>query len=366
MGAKETALHACHVEAGARLVDFAGYRMPIQYTSMIEEHLLVRHKGGAFDVSHMREFFVEGPAAESCLNRLTVNNVAKLADGQVQYSAMMTPGGGIVDDLLVHRFSADRFMLVVNAANRDKDLAWIQEHAPEGVTVQDRSEEFSLLALQGRDAWQLVVDLAEEDLSGMPYYWFREGTLAGIPLIMARTGYTGERGFELYVKNEDARRLWDAVMPAMRERGMAPVGLGARDTLRLEMKFALYGNDIDESTSTLDADLGWITRLKKGDFLGRDHLLRQKDAGLSRRLVGFEVLDRGIARHDQDCFHDGQAIGRVTSGGHSPMLEKAIGMAYLDLPFDKTGSEFEIDMRGRRVRARVVDTPFVQLEVPAR
>jgi len=367
MSAKPTALHDRHQECGAKLVDFAGYRMPIQYGSMIEEHLAVRARGGIFDVSHMGEFFVEGPDAEAFLDSVTVNNVASLAHGQVQYSALPTPEGGIVDDLLVHRFDDQRFMLVVNASNRDKDWAWLEGHKQGDVVLSDRSDEYSLLALQGRDAYQLVLELADLDLRELPYYWFREGSLQGIPLILARTGYTGERGFELYVKNEQALALWDILLPRMRERNMGPVGLGARDTLRLEMKYALYGNDIDMSTSTLEADLGWITKLKKGrEFVGRDLLLRQREEGLTRRLVGFEMTGRGIPRHGQVCYLGDLAVGTVTSGGHSPVLGKAIGMAYLDKPHDIVGREFEVDMNGRRGAAQVVETPFVSLDVPCR
>lgn len=367
MSAKPTALHDRHLACGAKMVDFAGYRMPIQYGSMIEEHMAVRRMGGVFDVSHMGEFFVEGPDAEAFLDSVTVNNVSALAHGQVQYSALPTPEGGIVDDLLVHRMDDTHFMLVVNASNRDKDWAWLNRHKQGAVTLTDRSDEYSLLALQGREAYQLVLELADQPLADLPYYWFRTGSLAGIPLILARTGYTGERGFELYVKNEQALALWDAVMPEMQKRGMGPVGLGARDSLRLELKYALYGNDIDDATSTLEADLGWITKLKKGrDFLGRDLLLKQKAQGLSRRLVGFEMTGRGIGRHGQGCFLGDQRVGTVTSGGHSPVLGKGIGMAYLDLPHDVVGLEFEVDLNGRRGAARVVNTPFVELEVPCR
>jgi len=367
MSAKETALHSRHLAAGAKMVDFAGYRMPVQYGSMIEEHLLVRRSGGVFDVSHMGEFFVEGPGAEAFLERMTVNQVAKLAHGQVQYSAMMTPAGGIVDDLLVHRFDDERFMLVVNASNRAKDWAWLSGHAGDGVRLADRSDEFSLLALQGREAYRLVLELADQPLEDLPYYWFREGSLGGIPLILARTGYTGERGFELYVENARAAELWDRLLPGLRERGMGPVGLGARDTLRLEMKFALYGNDIDDTTSTIEANLDWITKAKKPvDFLGKEVVLAHKRQGAPRKLVGFELLERGIPRHGQECWVDGERAGVVTSGGHSPVLDKAIGMAYLRPPLDAVGGEFEVELRGRRARARVVPTPFVELEVPCR
>lgn len=367
MSAIQTALHDRHLACGAKMVDFAGYRMPIQYGSILEEHLLVRRLGGIFDVSHMGEFFVEGPGAEAFLEKVTVNHVGALAHGQVQYSAFMTPEGGIVDDLLVHRVDDTHFMLVVNASNRAKDWSWLQSHAGEGVQLADRSDEFSLLALQGREAYQLVLRMSDQDLTDLPYYWFRDGSLGGIPLIIARTGYTGERGFELYVKNEDAPALWDLLLPALQAEGMGPIGLGARDSLRLEMKYALYGNDIDATTSTLEADLGWITKMKKGHaFLGLEVLQRQKAQGLTRRLVGFEVLGRGIARHGQSCFMDGQQIGEVTSGGHSPVLGKAIGMAYLALPHAVVGVEFEVEMGGRRSPARVVPTPFVQLDVPCR
>lgn len=367
MSAKPTALNDRHVACGAKMVDFAGYRMPIQYGSMLEEHMAVRRKGGVFDVSHMGEFFVEGPDAEAFLDSVTVNNVASLAHGQVQYSALPTPEGGIVDDLLVHRIDDTHFMLVVNASNRHKDWAWLNEHKQGDVTLTDRSDEYSLLACQGREAYQVVLELADQDLSDLPYYWFRMGSLQGIPLILARTGYTGERGFELYVKNEQALALWDIVMPEMEKRGIGPVGLGARDSLRLEMKFALYGNDIDDTTSTLEADLGWITKLKKGrDFLGRELLLSQKAQGLKRRLLGFEMTGRGIARHGQACYLGETRIGTVTSGGHSPVLGKAIGMAYIDLPHDTLELEFEVDLNGRRSSARVVRTPFVELEVPCR
>jgi len=367
MSATPTALHARHEACGAKMVDFAGYRMPIHYGSMIEEHLLVRRLGGLFDVSHMGEFFVEGPGATAFLDSVTVNHVAGLARGQVQYSAFMTPAGGIVDDLLVHRLADARYLLVVNASNRAKDWAWLQAHLTEGVRLEDRSDGTSLLALQGRAAYELVLELADQDLSGLPYYWFTEGSLGGIPLLIARTGYTGERGFELYVDNGQAEALWDLLMPRLRERGMGPVGLGARDSLRLEMKYALYGNDIDETTSTLEADLGWITRMKKGQpFLGLDVLRRQKAEGLSRRLAGFEVAGRGIARHGQACYLGGARVGTVTSGGHSPVLGRAIGMAYLDKPHDEEGTAFEIDLGGRRAEARVVPTPFVHPEVPCR
>jgi aminomethyltransferase len=367
MTAIPTAFHDRHVAAGAKMVDFAGYRMPIQYRSILEEHRQVRRTGGIFDVSHMGEFFVSGDGAIEFLNKMTVNNVSKLVDGQVQYSAMMTPEGGIVDDLLVHRFREDHFMLVVNASNREKDMAWLQKHNDRGIDISDRSDDYSLLAVQGRAAYDLVLELAEGDLSDLPYYHFRMGRIGGIELILARTGYTGERGFELYVKNENALALWDIVVPKAKELDILPVGLGARDSLRLEMKFALYGNDIDDSTSTIEAGLGWITKAKKKmPFIGLDVVRKHKSEGPPRRLVGFELEGRGIPRHGQSCFVDDQEVGSVTSGCQSPILEKAIGLVYLAPPLHEVGSCFEVDIRGRRVPARVVPTPFLELEVPCR
>jgi aminomethyltransferase len=362
-----TAFHDRHLEEGAKMVDFAGYRMPIQYGSMLEEHRRVRRTGGIFDVSHMGEFFVRGEGAMHFLNTITVNNVSKLADGQVQYSAMMTPDGGIVDDLLVHRINAEEFMLVVNALNREKDMAWMLKHADESIRIEDRSDEYAMLALQGRDAYQLVLDLSDEKIEDLPYYHFRLGSIGGVELIIARTGYTGERGFELYVKNENALQLWDFLVPKAKEREVLPVGLGARDSLRLEMKFALYGNDIDDSTSTIEAGLGWITKAKKkSGFIGLEVVRKHKSEGVARSLVGFEIEGRGIPRHGQPCMIDDQNVGTVTSGCQSPILGKAIGMAYLAPPLNEVGSHFEVEMRGRRVAARVVPTPFVELEVPCR
>ncbi len=367
MTAKLTPFHDRHLSEGAKMVDFAGYRMPIQYRSILDEHRQVRQTGGIFDVSHMGEFFVQGEDALHYLNTITVNNVSKLADGQVQYSAMMTPEGGIVDDLLVHRISAEEFMLVVNASNREKDMAWMLKHATDGIQIEDRSDSYAMLALQGREAYQLVLDLSDESLDDLPYYHFRMGSIGGVQLLIARTGYTGERGFELYVKNEDALALWDFLLPEAKDRDVLPVGLGARDSLRLEMKFALYGNDIDDHTSTIEAGLGWITKAKKKTgFIGLDVVRKHKEEGVSKSLVGFELEGRGIPRHGQTCMINDQEVGTVTSGCKSPILDKAIGLAYLRPPLNEVGSCFEVEMRGKRVPARVVPTPFIELEVPCR
>ncbi len=368
MSAKPTALLAVHQEAGARLVEFAGYSMPLQYTGILDEHRAVREAAGVFDVSHMGEFRVRGAEARQFLNQVTVNNTRKLEIGQVQYSAMMTPEGGIVDDLLVYCEADDNFMLVVNASNRAKDMAWLLKHAPQGMTLGDESDETSLLAVQGPKAWPLVCRLCDEGgLEELPYYWFRHGHIGGIPALISRTGYTGERGFELYVRNEDAVALWRLLFREGESIGLKPIGLGARDTLRLEMKFALYGNDIDESTSTIEANLAWITRHKKPvDFLGKEVVKRHLAEGPPRLLVGFELEDRGIARHGALCYKGDTEIGRVTSGAMSPSLGKAIGMAYLNSGEEAEGNEFSVDVRGKRLKARVVPTPFYKPETPCK
>jgi aminomethyltransferase len=364
MDMKRTALYEKHLALNAHMVEFTGYAMPVYYNSIIEEHKSVRTNGGIFDVSHMGEVFVSGADAQTFLNKMTVNNVSKLVDGQVQYSAMMTPEGGIVDDLLVHRFNQDKFMLVINASNREKDLSWLKQHLQGDVVMQDLSDEFSLLALQGHLAYDMILDLADQDLASIEYYNFIEGSIKGIPLIIARTGYTGERGFELYVDNSRAGELWDLVYAAGQKIGVVPIGLGARDSLRLEMKFALYGNDIDDSTSTIEADLGWITRAKKkGGFLGKEVVVKHKTDGVKRKLIGFELKGRGIPRPGQICVLDGQEIGKVTSGCMSPMLAKGIGMAYLRTDCISEGTSFQIRQARKELDACVVPTPFYHPEV---
>lgn len=357
-GAK-TALYEKHVALGAKMVSFGGYIMPIQYHSIVEEHRRVRASVGLFDVSHMGEFIVRGEKALEFLNRITVNNVTKLHVNQAQYSAMLLEDGGIIDDLLVYRFE-DHLMMVVNAANRRKDFEWVSRHAAgfNGVEVRDASDEITLLAIQGRNAPELVQSLTDTPLDEIKYYWFHEGTVAGSPAVISRTGYTGEDGFELYIANEHAENLWDAVLEAGRRYDIEPVGLGARDTLRLEMKFALYGNDIDETTNPIEAGLGWVTKVNKGDFIGRDAILKVKEKGLTRRLIGFEIEGKAIPRHGYACLQGGESIGHVTSGGWSPSLDKGIGMAYLAKEYTQVGTRFEIDVRNRLFNATVVETPF--------
>ncbi|MCB9475195.1 MAG: glycine cleavage system aminomethyltransferase GcvT [Candidatus Delongbacteria bacterium] len=367
MSIKSTALLSVHEKLGARIVDFAGYRMPLQYTSILDEHQAVRQAAGVFDVSHMGEFFVSGTGVRAFLDSVTVNNVARLKHGQIHYSAMMTPQGGIVDDLLVYCQDDEHFMLVVNASNRDKDLAWLKSHCPAGITIDDQSDDWSLLAVQGPLAWPLIVGLSDEPgLDEVPYYWFRHGHLRGIPAIISRTGYTGERGFELYVRNEHAVALWELLFREGEAIGLKPIGLGARDTLRLEMKFALYGNDIDDTTSTIEANLGWITKARKGDFQGSEVVKRHLAEGAPRLLVGFELVEKGIARHGHSCWSGDQEVGVVTSGAMSPSLGRPIGMAYLPPALAAEGSEFQVEIRGRRLAARVVPTPFYNPEVPCK
>lgn len=355
-GAK-TALYDKHVAAGAKMVPFAGFVMPIQYHSIKAEHLKVRESVGIFDVSHMGEFLVTGEGAADFLNSKTVNNVHKLKVGQAQYSAALRPEGGIIDDLLVYRFE-DHYMVVVNAANRDKDIEALSQGAPDSVKIRDASEEFSLMAIQGRNAPATIQKLTDVALDEIKYYRFVEGEISGMPAIISRTGYTGEDGFELYVANEYAGKIWDAVMEAGEEFEIEPIGLGARDTLRLEMKFSLYGNDIDETTNPIEAGLGWITKVNKGEFIGKEAILKVKADGITRKLIGFEVEGKAIPRHDYECFMGDEKIGYVTSGCWSPNLDKGIGMAYLAKEYTPVETRFEIEIRNKRIPAVVVETPF--------
>lgn len=357
MDGAKTALYDKHVAAGAKMVPFAGYQMPIQYRSITEEHKRVRTTVGIFDVSHMGEVWVKGDRAADFVSKITVNNAAKLQVNQAQYSAMLYENGGIIDDLLVYRFP-DRFLLVVNASNREKDIDWIRKHAPGDVVIDDASDRISLMAIQGRNAHQVVQKLTKTKLDEILFYWFREGEIDGHRAIISRTGYTGEEGFELYVDNEDAPAIWDAVMEAGKEFDIEPIGLGARDTLRMEMKYCLYGNDIDETTNPIEAGLGWITKVNKGEFIGRDTILDVKAKGIERKLVGFVVEGKAIPRHGYECFAGGEKIGAVTSGCWSPSIDQGIGIAYLAKEYTPLDTKFELDIRGKMVSAKVVETPF--------
>ncbi|MEM1121655.1 MAG: glycine cleavage system aminomethyltransferase GcvT, partial [Bacteroidota bacterium] len=340
---------------------FAGYSMPLQYSALTEEHKTVRIGVGIFDVSHMGEFFLRGPNALALIQKVTSNDAAKLVDGQAQYSCLPNDEGGIVDDLLVYRISEEEYMLVVNASNIEKDWAWISKHNDLGVEMTNESDNYSLFAVQGPLAVKTLQKLTDIDLSAIKYYHFQVGTMANIAnVIISATGYTGAGGFELYVKNEAAATLFDAVMEAGGEEGILPIGLGARDTLRLEMGFALYGNDIDDFTSPLEAGLGWITKFNKA-FTNSVNLLAQKEAGTTRRLVGFMMLERGIPRKGYTILDlEGNEIGTVTSGGQSPSLEKGIGMGYVQKAFAKKETEILIQIRKKQVKAVVVRPPFLK------
>lgn len=361
MSDKKTALHDTHVALGAKMVPFAGFIMPIQYSGIIDEHLTVRKQVGVFDVSHMGEFELRGKDAEPFLNRLTTNNVAKLKPNQIQYSTMLYDSGGIVDDLLVYRFG-DRLMVVVNAANLEKDYRWIEEHLEGDVQLSDVSDRITLLAVQGPRGQELVAGLADQEISDIPYYSFMEGKVAGVTAIISRTGYTGEDGFELYVDRDDSQQLWDEVQAKGKPLGLKPIGLGARDSLRLEVAYCLYGNDIDQTTNPIEAGLGWIVKSKKrGGFIGKEPVLKAKE-GTSRKLIGFIMKEKGIPRHGFEVFHDDSKIGYVTSGGFSPALNQFIGLAYVNKPHHETGSTIDIMIRDKRIAAEIVNTPFYKRE----
>ncbi len=362
MDIKKTGLYERHLALGAKIVPFAGYYMPIQYSGIIDEHLTVRRAVGMFDVSHMGEFEIRGAEAEAFLNRMTTNNVSKLEPGNIQYSAMLYDDGGVVDDLLVYKFE-DHFMTVVNASNLEKDFNWLKEHLPAGVELVNKSDDVNLLAIQGPKAEQLVAKLTDTRLDDIVYYNFRLGKVAGIDAIISRTGYTGEDGFEIYVSVADALKLWDAVMEAGTPLGIKPIGLGARDSLRLEVAYCLYGNDIDQTTNPIEAGLGWIVKTKKkGGFIGLDPVNKMKDEGPKRKLSGFVMTGKGIPRHGFEIFRGGVGIGRVTSGGVAPTVNKTVGLAYLELPFNEVGTEIDIEIRGSLVKAVVVELPFYKRE----
>ncbi len=356
---RKTPLHAAHVELGAKMVPFAGYEMPVQYPSGITaEHRSVREAAGLFDVSHMGEFHVQGSAALDLIQRVTINDASVIEVGQAQYSAMCRPDGGIIDDLLVYRFR-DRWMLVVNASNRDKDWEWVAGHA-EGLDVrlEDRSDETALLALQGPKARAILAELTEVDVEAIGYYRFTEGRVVGREAVIAGTGYTGEDGFELYLRATDAMEVWGALLDDGFTAGLRPAGLGARDSLRLEMGYALYGNDLDEAHTPLEAGLGWITKLGKGDFVGRDALVRQKDEGIERRLVGMKLLEKGFPRPGYEVVEGGSPVGIVTSGTVSPSLGIGVAMGWVPSRLAAPGTRLELSLRGKPAAAEVVRPPF--------
>jgi len=356
---QRTPLHGEHLRLNAKMVPFAGYEMPVQYPSGITaEHNAVRTAAGLFDVSHMGEFFVRGAQALEFVQHVTTNDVSRLAVGQAQYSTTVNEQGMLIDDLLVYRF-ADHYMLVVNGANREKDWVWASRHAAEfDVELTDRSDEIALLALQGPKAPGILAKLTDTDLDAIRYYHFAEGTVSGARAIISRTGYTGEDGFELYVDAADAAAIWRALLEAGAGGGLIATGLGSRDSLRLEMGMALYGNDLDENHTPLEAGLAWVTKLDKGDFVGREALKAQKEAGVTRRLVGFRLKERAFPRPHYPVSIDGKVVGEVTSGTLSPTLGEGIGMAYVPVDASKAGSEIGIVIRDRVVPAEVVKPPF--------
>ena len=354
---KRTPLYDAHVTAGARMVPFGGWEMPVQYTGIIEEHRAVRTSVGLFDVSHMGEFEVDGPQALAALQSLTTNDASALDIGQVQYSVLCYPDGGIVDDLTVYRLGAERYMLTVNAGNIDKDWEWVTSHGS-GARWRNVSAETALIAVQGPNAERLVGRLAGRDVTAIGYYRFAHGAVAGVRTLLSRTGYTGEDGFELYMAAGDATRLWATLLESGRQDGVAPIGLGARDTLRLEMRYALYGNDIDATTNPLEAGLGWIVKPAKGQFIGRDAIEKVRATGPARRLVGLEMAERAVARHGYPVFKDGAPIGVVTSGSYGPSVDRYIAMAYIASPHAAVGTEVDVEIRGQARPARVVKTPF--------
>lgn len=364
---KQTPLNAAHRRLGGRMIDFGGWDMPVQYPAgTVEEHLRTRRACGLFDVSHMGEIDVRGRDSIAFVNRICSNDASKLIDGQAQYSALTTPEGTVVDDLLVYRFAEDHLLLVVNASTTPKDWAWINSHREgEQVELKNLSADYCQIAVQGPDALRSLQTLTATPLEEIKYYHFREGEVDGVPSIISRTGYTGEDGFEVYAAAGESERLWDRILDAGgygTAEGILPCGLAARNTLRLESAMALYGHEITEETTLLEANLGWITKLNKGDFIGRDTLARQKEEGLTRKLVGFEITERGIARDEQDVLINGERVGRVTSGSPAPFLKKNIGMAYVPAEYANEGQEIQIDVRGRAVAARVVPTPFYKRE----
>jgi aminomethyltransferase len=349
-----------HRELGAKMVAFGGWEMPVEYSGLIAEHMGVRRAAGLFDVSHMGELTVEGPGALAFLQRTTANDVSKLADGQAHYSALPLPSGAAADDVVVYRRGGERFLIVVNASNIEKDHRWLQSQGPEGCEVADKSDQYALLALQGPAAEEILRPLTAADLAGMKRFHFALADVDGHPATISRTGYTGEDGFEIFVAPDHAEPLWRRLLEAGREKGLLPAGLGARDTLRLEARLCLYGNDLDETTSLVEAGLGWIvsTDPAKGDYPGRCVLETQKRDGPPRKLIGFEVVGRGIARHGYPVYVEGAAVGAVTSGSYAPFLQKNIGLTYLPAARSAVGTEFQVDVRGRKVDSRVVPTPF--------
>ena len=360
METKQVPLNDLHEKLGAKMVPFAGYNMPVRYSSDIEEHMAVRQSVGVFDVSHMGEFKVEGPHALDLIQRITSNDASKLVDGQAQYTCLPNENGGIVDDLIIYRMKENDYFIVVNASNIEKDWNWFVRYNTKGATLKNISDDICLFAVQGPKARCVLQKLTTTDLSAIKYYHFAVGEFAGVEnVIMSNTGYTGAGGFEIYVNKKDAEKTWNAIFEAGKDENIKPIGLGARDTLRLEMGFCLYGNDIDDSTSPLEAGLGWITKFTK-DFTNAANVKKQKDDGVKKKLIGFKMIDKGIPRHDYQLKDaTGNIIGKVTSGTQSPMLGIGIGLGYVATEFSSPGSEIYVDVRGRNLKAVVSKLPLI-------
>lgn len=357
---KKTALFDTHVALGAKMVPFAGFEMPVQYAGVTEEHFAVREKVGLFDVSHMGQFIIEGAGSKELLQKVTTNNIEALENGKAQYTALPNENGGLVDDLIIYKMADEKYFVVVNASNIEKDWNHISKYNTFGAKMSNISDETSLLAIQGPKAIEVLQKLTDVTLADIPYYHFTVGIVAGVEeVIISNTGYTGSGGFEIYFKNEVAEKLWNAVLEAGKEEGIVPCGLAARDTLRLEKGFCLYGNDIDDTTSPLEAGLGWITKLDT-DFVSKEIFAKQKEEGVNKKLVGFEMLEKAIPRHDYEVADaEGNIIGKVTSGTMSPMKKVGIGLAYVAKPHFKLGSEIFIKIRNKNIPAKVVKLPFV-------
>ncbi|MCB1021935.1 MAG: glycine cleavage system aminomethyltransferase GcvT [Bryobacterales bacterium] len=359
---EKTPLNDAHRALGAKMVDFGGWDMPVEYSGILAEHQAVRERVGLFDVSHMGEIEIRGPQALDLVEHVTSNRAASLEDGQAHYSGLLNERGGFIDDLLVHRMDPNRYFLCVNAGNQDRDYAWIRDHNSFDAEVEFQSHLWAQLAIQGPRALATLQKLTGVELDPIRYYWFTLGEVSGASAVIARTGYTGEDGFEIYVQAEEAERLWNEILAAGEEFGILPCGLGARNTLRLEAGMALHGHEISEDITPYEANLGWIVKLKKGDFLGRDALVKQKEAGVKRKTVGFEIRGRGIGRDGYRVFADGSDVGFVTSGGPSPTLGKNIGIAMVPAEMAVPGRPIEIEIRTRRVEAETVSLPFYTRE----
>lgn len=350
---KRTPLYNKHIDLNARMVDFFGYEMPVQYTSIVEEHNAVRNSCGMFDVSHMGEFILSGEDAESFLNRMTINDISIMNPGDAQYSAMCYENGGIIDDILVYKFD-NQYLLIVNASNLEKDFNWLNQHKPDDIILNDVSQETGLIALQGPDSTNILQKVVNVDISELKYYTFVEDSINGRSVIIARTGYTGELGYEIYADHNTIQKFWDAIMET---GGLIPCGLGCRDTLRMEMKFCLYGNDIDETTNPIEAGLGWITKTRKRDFIGREAVLTAKEHK-TRRLIAFEMTERAVPRQGFKLIFQENEIGFVTSGTQSPSLQKGIGLGYVQEGNHKPGTEIDVDIRGKMKKAIIIKPPF--------